>query len=30
MNKEKLITNGFEPLPTWQDALRRYLLEVEV
>jgi len=30
MNKDKLVTNGFEPLPTWQDALCRYLKEVEV
>jgi len=30
MNKEKLISNGFKPLPTWQDALSRYLKEVEV
>lgn len=25
MNQTKLIDNGFEPLPSWQDALRRYL-----
>lgn len=25
MSKEKLTENGFEKLPTWQDALRRYL-----
>ena len=25
MSKEKLVANGFEKLPTWQDALRRYL-----
>lgn len=25
MSKEKLIENGFEKLPTWQDALSRYL-----
>ena len=25
--KSKLITNGFKPLPTWQDALSRYLKE---
>ncbi|MDF2037689.1 dTDP-4-dehydrorhamnose reductase [Cytobacillus oceanisediminis] len=25
MSKEKLILNGFKPLPTWQDALSRYL-----
>lgn len=25
MNKQKLVDNGFELLPTWQDALARYL-----
>ncbi len=25
MNKEKLEENGFLPLPSWQDALKRYL-----
>lgn len=25
MSKEKLVENGFEKLPTWQDALKRYL-----
>ncbi len=25
MSKEKLTENGFERLPTWQDALKRYL-----
>ena len=25
MNKQKLVDNGFEPLPDWKDALRRYL-----
>ena len=28
MDKSKLTENGFELLPTWQDALRRYLLEL--
>ena len=28
MSKEKLTENGFEKLPTWQDALRRYLKEI--
>lgn len=28
--KEKLIQNGFQPLPTWQDALARYLNEIEI
>lgn len=30
MNKDKLTQNGFEKLPTWQDALARYLKEIEV
>jgi dTDP-4-dehydrorhamnose reductase len=25
MSKEKLTENGFERLPSWQDALKRYL-----
>ncbi|MCI9633256.1 MAG: dTDP-4-dehydrorhamnose reductase [Ruminococcus sp.] len=25
MDKSKLVQNGFRPLPTWQDALKRYL-----
>lgn len=25
MNKQKLVDNGFEPLPDWKDALERYL-----
>lgn len=25
LDKSKLVDNGFEPLPTWQDALVRYL-----
>lgn len=29
MDKSKLTENGFKLLPTWQDALRRYLLELE-
>jgi dTDP-4-dehydrorhamnose reductase len=29
LDKSKLLEAGFEPLPTWQDALRRFLLEVE-
>ena len=29
MSKAKLEENGFEPLPTWQDALKRYLKEIE-
>ncbi len=30
MSKEKLTQNGFEHLPSWQDALERYLKEIEV
>ena len=29
LDKSKLAENGFEPLPTWQDALSRYLKEIE-
>ena len=29
LDKSKLLENGFQPLPTWQDALRRYLQEIE-
>ena len=29
LNKDKLVANGFEPLPTWQDALKRYLAQIE-
>ena len=29
MSKEKLTQNGFEKLPAWQDALSRYLKEIE-
>lgn len=29
LDKSKLIENGFTPLPTWQDALSRYLKEIE-
>ena len=28
LDKSKLVENGFEPLPTWQDALERYLKEL--
>lgn len=27
LDKSKLVENGFKPLPTWQDALKRYLKE---
>jgi dTDP-4-dehydrorhamnose reductase len=30
LDKSKLTANGFEPLPTWQDAVARYLKEIEV
>lgn len=29
LDKSKLVENGFTPLPTWQDALKRYLREIE-
>ncbi|MCD8363520.1 MAG: dTDP-4-dehydrorhamnose reductase [Lachnospiraceae bacterium] len=29
LDKRKLVENGFTPLPTWQDALERYLKVVE-
>lgn len=29
LDKRKLLENGFEPLPTWQDALKRYLRKIE-
>lgn len=29
LDKSKLIANGFKPLPTWQDALARYLKEID-
>lgn len=28
MSKQKLVDNGFEPLPKWQDALQHYLNEL--
>lgn len=28
LDKAKLVENGFDPLPTWQDALQRYLQEI--
>lgn len=30
LDKSKLVENGFEPLPTWQDAVRRYLKEAQL
>ena len=29
LDKSKLVKNGFEPLPTWQDAVARYLKEIK-
>lgn len=29
MSKNKLVENGFDRLPTWQDAVRRYLKELK-
>ena len=29
LDKSKLVEAGFIPLPTWQDALKRYLQEIE-
>lgn len=29
LDKSKLTENGFQPLPMWQDALSRYLKEIE-
>ena len=30
LDKHKLVENGFQPLPSWQDALSRYLVEIGV
>lgn len=30
LDKRKLIEAGFEPLPTWKDAVRRYLKEADL
>ena len=30
LDKSKLIENGFDPLPTWQDAVSRYLKEAKL
>ena len=29
LDKSKLISNGFTPLPSWKDAVRRYLEEIK-
>ena len=30
LDKSKLVSNGFKPLPTWQDALERYLKDIKI
>lgn len=30
LDKSKLVENGFTPLPTWQDAVNRYLKEIDI
>lgn len=30
LNKSKLVSEGFKPLPAWQDAVRRYLKEADL
>ena len=30
LDKSKLVENGFTPLPTWQDAVKRYLEEAKL
>ena len=30
LDKSKLLEKGFEPLPNWQDALNRYLKELQI
>lgn len=30
LDKSKLVENGFEPLPSWQDAVKRYLEEAKL
>lgn len=30
LDKRKLVENGFTPLPTWQDAVNRYLKEIDI
>lgn len=29
LDKSKLVKSSFKPLPTWQDALKRYLKEIQ-
>lgn len=30
LDKSELVANGFTPLPTWQDAVSRYLKEIDI
>ena len=30
LDKSKLVENGFNPLPTWQDAVKRYIDELDM
>jgi len=30
LEKKKLVENGFKPLPTWQDAVARYIKELDL
>lgn len=30
LDKSKLVENGFKPLPTWQDAVKRYIDELDI
>lgn len=30
LDKSKLVENGFKPLPSWQDALKRYIDELDM
>lgn len=30
LDQNKLVGYGFKPLPTWQDAVRKYLEEAEL
>ena len=30
LDKSKLVKNGFTPLPTWHDAVNRYLKEIDI
>lgn len=30
LDKSKLVEAGFEPLPSWQDAVGRYLKEANI